>query len=428
MPMTPRKIVLFISLALAASLQSAHARSTTWYTPYGYQLYKTLTDAWSYTPETKASPVDNYFTRQATTHNGVQLAKVLDPALIQLLQSNQLTAEQIKALEKFGAQLAAQPGGIGAALEQLAASQNANLAAATQGTTQQLVNRLRLILLDQPEDNDDGHFWVTNLASEGDLAGQRGSAGLGTANQGLMVGADWAVDYAWRIGVLGASSNSRLDARRFAANLDSWHLGAYAVRQEDPFALRLGAIYSNHTGKNQRSVEFLSHKQTIKGRYDATSQNVFAEAGYQLGGDGYSIEPFAGLGYQRYHRGGFKEHGGSDALNVQAQTQQNLSSSFGLNLAKRYEFDNQMELVPYLSAGWKHLYGDVDSSVRQSFRYHAIDSFTVQGTALDRNSLTLVTGLDLQLSANHTVGLAYTSEKGTHSRHQGLTGEWRMTF
>jgi len=33
-----------------------------------------------------------------------------------------------------------------------------------------------------------------------------------------------------------------------------------------------------------------------------------------------SVEPFAGLGYQRYHRDGFKERGGLTALNVGSQT------------------------------------------------------------------------------------------------------------
>lgn len=410
MPMTPRRIILLISLAMAASLQPAQARSAT-----------------GYTPQPTASPIDNYFTRQATTHNGQQVARVLDPALGRLLQSGQLTSEQIKAMEQYAAQLAAQPGGLGAALEQLAGSHNANLAAATQGTTQHLGNRLLDTLRALPSD-DAGHFWVKNLGNEGDVDGQRGSTGLDTATQGLLLGADWAIDHAWRVGVLGAKSTGRLDAQRFSADLDNWHLGAYAVRQDGPLALRLGAIYSSHAGKNQRTIDLAGRKQTLQSRYDATSQNAFAEAGYQLGDEDYSIEPFAGLGYQRYQRDSFKEHGGAAALKVHAQTQQNLSSTLGLRLAKAVRFDNQVILTPHLSAGWKHLYGDVESSVRQSFRAGAVEDFSIRGTSLDRNSLNLVTGLDLTLTPRHAVGLAYTAETGTHASNQGLMGQWRMTF
>lgn len=399
MPITPRRIVLFISLAVAASFSHAQARSD----------------------------INSYFTRQATTYNGRQVEQVLEPAVTRLLQSGQLTSEQIKALEKFNAELAQQPNGFGAALEQLAGSQNANLSAATQSTTQQLSNRVLSSLRELPTDNA-GHFWVKNLGSEGGLDGQRGTAGLNTSNQGVLMGADWAVDHAWRVGVLGAKSSSRFDTQRFSSDLDSWHLGGYAVRQDGPLALRLGAIYSSHTGQNRRGVEILSYKDTLKGSYNATGQNVFGEAGYQLGTGSLSIEPFAGLGYQRYSRDSFKEQGGPAALKVDAQTQQNLSSTFGLRLAKQIRFDNQMSLTPHLSAGWKHLYGDVDSQVRQSFRQGGIDAFTVQGNSLDRNSLNLQVGLDLGLSKNHTVGLAYLGENGTHSSNQSLVGQWRMSF
>lgn len=242
------------------------------------------------------------------------------------------------------------------------------------------------------------------------------------------MGADWAVDHAWRVGVLGAKSSSRFDTQRFTADLDSWHLGGYAVRQDGPLALRLGAIYSSHAGQNKRGIDILDYKDTLKGSYTANSQNVFGEMGYQLGSGDISIEPFAGLGYQRYSRDSFKEQGGPAALNVDAQTQQNLSSTVGLRLAKQFRFDHQMSLTPHLSTGWKHLYGDVDSQVRQSFRQGGIDAFTIQGNSLDRNSLNLQAGLDLALSTNHTVGLAYSADKGTHGSSQGLIGQWRMRF
>lgn len=85
-----------------------------------------------------------------------------------MLESGELTSEQIKALEKFADALDKQPGGIGAALEQLAASQNANLAAATQNTTQQLSSQLLSILRTLPAD-DAGHFWVQSLGNDGTL-------------------------------------------------------------------------------------------------------------------------------------------------------------------------------------------------------------------------------------------------------------------
>ncbi|MGY2399215.1 autotransporter outer membrane beta-barrel domain-containing protein [Pseudomonas sp. SDO5271_S396] len=429
MPITPRKLIPVIGFALAVSIQYAQARGDISYLPYWDLDYEAPADEWRSAPLMEASPLDGYLTRQATSYNGLQVAQVLEPALTRLLESGKLTSEQIKALQKIDDALKQQPGAYGAALEQLAGSQNANLAAATHNTTQHLSNQVMAVLRDLPTD-DDGHFWFKGLSHEGGLDSQRGSAGLNLDTQGLLLGADWALDSAWRVGVLGAKSSSKLDARRFDAALDSWHLGAYAVRQDGPLALRLGAIYSSHAGENKRTVEFLNHKESLNGRYDANSQTVFSEAGYQLGGGDFSLEPFVGVGYQRYQRDAYRENGGPAALDVRAQTQQNLSSTLGLRVANQFRFDNHMSLTPYLSTGWKHLYGDVDSQVRQSFRYGAgqIDDFTVQGASLDRNSLNLQAGLDLTLSRQHSVGLAYTASVGTHSSGQGVSGQWRMAF
>lgn len=80
-----------------------------------------------------------------------------------------------------------------------------------------------------------------------------------------------------------------------------------------------------------------------------------------------SAEPFANLGYQRYQRDGYKEKGGAAALHVKGQTQDNFSSTFGLRLAYLSQLDNGVSLTPRASVGWKHTYGDVDSTTGQAF-------------------------------------------------------------
>ncbi len=430
MPLTPQRIALAISLAVAASFQPAQARGDIEYSPYWHHPYDA---AWTFLSEFDEPPIpppfDGFLTQHATSHNGLQVAKVLEPALIQLVASGEMDSEEIKDLQRTLDELGKQPGGIGAALEQLAGSQHANLAAATQNTTQHLSGQLLSTLRTLPAD-DDGHFWVQGLDNDGRLDKQGGSAGLKHGTQGLLLGADWALDHAWRVGVMGAKTSSRFDAQRFGAELDSWHLGGYAVRQDGPLALRLGAIYSSHAGQTKRSIDILNYKEALKGSYNANSQTLFSELGYQLGSADFSVEPFIGLGYQRYQRDRFNETGGLTALSVGPQTQQNLNSTLGLRLSTVYQFDNQISLTPHLSAGWKHLYGDVDSQVRQSSRYAPgrINDFTIDGTALDRNNVTVQAGLDLALWKQHSVGLTYTRESGSQSNSQGLMAQWQTRF
>ncbi|MVV47463.1 autotransporter domain-containing protein [Pseudomonas sp. PB120] len=271
----------------------------------------------------------------------------------------------------------------------------------------------------------DGRVWVQALGHSGKL--DREFDTLQHSTQGLVLGADWRVDEQWRIGVMGGQSRTRQNSNELDGDLDSWHLGAYALRQDGPMSLRMGATYNSHDGTSKRRVDFYGFSDRPKGQYDANTQQVFAEAGYNLGRGNVSIEPFASLGYQRYQRDNFTEKGGAAALNVHSQTEENLSSTFGLRLAKLNTLENGLRLTPRFSAGWKHNYGEVYTETRQRLVTGGKD-FSVYSAPLDRNSLKVDAGLDLGLSAHHTLGVGVTGEMGTDSRTHGVMGQWRMSF
>jgi outer membrane autotransporter protein len=327
------------------------------------------------------------------------------------------------------------------AIEQLAGSNNANLAKATLNSdspiSATLLSAMRQLdsaagFGDQKNSprtaagsEQNSRIWLQALGHGGTL--DRDYDPLKHSTQGLVLGADWRIDEQWRIGVMAGKSDTRLDSRDLDGDLDSWHLGAYAQRQNGPMALRLGATYSNHDGSTKRRVAFNGFSDRPAGRYDASTQQAFAEVGYNLGRANVSIEPFASLGYQRYQRDGYTEKGGAAALKVQGQTQNNLNSTFGLRLAKLNTLDNGMQLTPRFSAGWKHTYGDVYSDTRQRLVTGG-KNYSVYGAPLDRDSLLVDAGLDLGLSANHTLGVGLNGEFGTDSRNHGVTGQWRMNF
>jgi outer membrane autotransporter protein len=329
------------------------------------------------------------------------------------------------------------------AIEQLAGGQNANLAKATLNSdspiSATMLSAMRQLDSANSYSNyskrnaprlaagseDNGRVWLQALGHGGTL--DRDYDALKHTTHGLVLGADWGIDEEWRIGVMSGKSETRLDSRGLDGDLDSWHLGAYALRQNGPMSLRLGATYSNHDGSTKRRVAFKGFSDRPEGRYDANTQQAFAELGYNLGRANVSIEPFASLGYQRYQRDTYTEKGGAAALRVQGQTQNNLNSTFGLRLAKLNTLDNGMQLTPRFSAGWKHTYGDVYSDTRQRLVTGG-KNFSVSGASLDRDSLLVDAGLDLGLSAKHTLGVGLTGEVGTDSRNHGVTGQWRMSF
>ncbi|MDL2188907.1 autotransporter domain-containing protein [Pseudomonas sp. ChxA] len=408
--------------------------------------YAFLTPTLDYSPTQVGltySRNDIAFNQFATTRNGANAANSLaglgknSPLYNALLNTTNATA--------------------GGAIEQLAGSSTANLTSATLGASAQVGNSMLaamhqmgggaglLVGLDQkdtpalaatsvPSDarnlndpNARGRLWLQGIGSYGKLDGEHGSNGLTQRTKGTLLGADWALDSDWRVGVLGGYSKTDLETTGVDGSVDSWHAGLYALRQNGPLALRLGAAYSGHQGDSKRTVAFNGFSDRPKGDYDANSQQAFAELGYAMGSGRLSAEPFANLGYQRYQRDSYSEKGGAAALHVDGQTQDNFSSTFGLRLAHLSQLDNGISLTPRVSAGWKHTYGEVDSNTRQAFVAGGT-AFNVEGSALDRDSLLLEAGLDVGLSARHSLGLGYTGELGSNSRNHALTGQWQMRF
>lgn len=408
--------------------------------------YAFLTPTLAYTP----TEVDLTYTRNdiafnqfASTANGSSAAN----SLASMSKNNAL----------YNALLNTTSATAGNAIEQLAGTSNANLTSATLAASSQIGGSMlsamqqmrtgsRLLAgLDQhdtpmlaatgvPSDarnlNDPdarGRLWMQGIGGYGKLDGEHGSSGLEQRTKGSVIGVDWALDPQWRLGVLGGYSKTDLDATGVDGNVESWHAGVYALRQSGPFALRLGAAWSGHQGESKRTVAFNGFSDRPKGDYDADSQQAFAEFGYVMGSGRLSAEPFASLGYQRYRRDSYQEKGGSAALQVDGQTQDNFNSTFGVRLAHLSTLENGMSLTPRMTAGWKHTYGDVSNSTRQAFVVGGT-AFSVDGSSLDRDSLVLEAGVDLAISSRHSVGVSYSGELGSNSRNHGLIGQWQMSF
>ncbi|BBP73802.1 hypothetical protein PHLH6_58060 [Pseudomonas sp. Seg1] len=409
-------------------------------------------------PLTASAPLPNADTASASTATAPASDSVTAPAATSVsspAQDEFVTAPVSEAVEApasapqkpannaVAAILASDRKTASIALEQLAAGSNANLAKATLNSITPVSTSMLSAMrqLDNRSNTtrgsgnsprhaaggaDSGRVWVQALGHGGKVDRDYDST-LKHATQGLVMGADWRLNEQWHVGLLGGKSQTRLDARQYDGDLDSWHLGAYAVRQDGPLALRLGATYASHDGSSKRRVAFKGFSDNLKGDYDANTQQAFAELGFNLGRNNVTLEPFASLGYQRYQRDSYSEKGGDAALKVFGQTRDNLSSTFGLRTAQINRLDNGMSLTPRLSAGWKHTFGELDIDTRQQL-VKGGKRFEVAGAALDRNSLSVDAGLDLGLSANHTVGLGITGDFGTESRTHSVMGQWRMAF
>ncbi|WP_417660847.1 autotransporter outer membrane beta-barrel domain-containing protein [Pseudomonas sp.] len=372
--------------------------------------------------------------------------------------AQRITASSNPAL--YNALLSSDASSASAGLEQLSGASNASLANATLagssqigsamlGAMQQLGGGMSgnlqsaIDLQDGPllaanglpnearnlnDPNAQGRLWVQALGSQGTLDGNSGSHDIDQNTGGAIVGADWALNTQWRLGVLAGYSSTDIDAGSDAdGNVDSYHIGTYALRQSGAYNLRLGAAYSSHDGDSKREINFNGFNDTARGDYDADSLQAFAELGYTINSGKLQAEPYANLGYQRYERDSYNEKGGPAALHVESQDQDNMTSTFGVRVARFDTLDNGMSFTPRLGIGWRHVYGDVDSNTRQSF-ISGGTAFSVEGSALDRNSMLVETGFDVGISAKQNLGLAYTGQLGNDSRNHALIVQWQLGF
>ncbi|MDD0842454.1 autotransporter family protein [Pseudomonas sp. Gutcm_11s] len=340
-------------------------------------------------------------------------------------------------------------------LEQLAASSNASMASATLAGGAQIGSSMlsamqqmggsgnlqaSLLREDGPQlaasgvprdarglndPNAAGRLWLQGLGSHGKLDADSGDIRQDSA--GAVLGADWALGSAWRLGVLGGYGRTDVDADNANNDIDSLHLGLYAQHQSGPLALRLGASYSWHDNSGERDIDFSGFSDHLRADYDANSQQAFAELGYQLAQGRLLAEPFAAIGYQRYSHESYDEKGGAAALHVEEQDQDNVSSTLGVRVAHLGSLDNGMSLTPRASLGWRHTFGELESSARQSFLTGG-DAFSVEGAALDRNSLLVEAGVDLGLSAEQSLGLGYSGELGSDAQNHALLLQWQARF
>lgn len=390
------------------------------------------------------------------TRNDVSLASVANSSSAANVAGQ---IDQNSSPELYNALITSNSSTASQALEQLAGAANASMASATlagasqvggamQGAMAQLggfSNSLQASILreDGPQlvatgvpssarnlhdPQAAGRLWVQGLGSHGRVDGEDGGSDVTQDSLGSLLGADWALSPDWRLGLLGGYSRADVNAGNGAScDIDSLHLGAYALHQRGPLALRLGAAYSQHDGQSKRRVEFNGFSDAPRGDYDADSQQAFAELGYQLTRGRLLAEPFANLGYQRYSRDAYSEKGGAAALDVESQEQDNLSSTFGVRVAHLGQLANGMSLTPRLSAGWRHTFGDLDSSTQQAFLSGG-STFSAAGSALDRNSLLLEAGFDVGISATQSLGLGYSGELGDNAQNHGLIAQWQLGF
>jgi outer membrane autotransporter protein len=140
-----------------------------------------------------------------------------------------------------------------------------------------------------------------------------------------------------------------------------------------------------------------------------------------------AVEPFAGLAWVHLDTDAFSETGGLAALNVASGHEDVGYSTLGARLAATYRLANGMLLTPRVSAAWEHAFGDVTPAAALAFQSLGT-AFTIAGVPLARDSALVDAGLDLRVSPQATVGIAYFGQIAKGAQDNSVKGSFSWRF
>nr|WP_238482186.1 autotransporter domain-containing protein [Dyella acidiphila] len=233
--------------------------------------------------------------------------------------------------------------------------------------------------------------WGQFVGSWARRDGSGNDASVSSTLGGFLLGADKAVGSHSRIGVMSGYTQTSANVARRGSRLSSndVHLGIYAGTQLGALDVNLGAAYTRHDFRADRSIVFANYAGNAHGKGKADTAQVFGEAAYRLQFKSFALEPFARGAYVRLNTRGLQEQGGPMALSVGGDRQAVTYSTLGTRASTHFQFQGDA-FDAYTSLGWRHAFGRVRPDAQMAFAHGA--PFTVAGLPIARNALAVDTG------------------------------------
>lgn len=249
---------------------------------------------------------------------------------------------------------------------------------------------------------------------------------------GIFVGGDHGVGNGWRLGGAFGYTDSRItvDDRSAKSDVNSYSAILYGGKSFEAGSGKInftaGVAYTWHDIDSKRNINAAGQYQELKADYSASTGQVFTDVGYAIPlNDRITLEPFFGADFSDLRTRGFSESGGDAALSGKSSTSNVGTTTLGLRAQTTFDVkDTAARLRGML--GWRHAYGDVNPEATMSF--DGSQPFTVAGNPLARDAAVMEVGVDVAMSKNATLGLAYSGQFGDGNRQNTGTVNvsWRF--
>ena len=279
-----------------------------------------------------------------------------------------------------------------------------------------------------PATTDGFALWGQAFGSWGHWNSDGNAARLNRSTGGVFVGADAPMFDSWRFGAIAGYSRTNFDVRDRASSgsSDNYHLGLYGGTSWGDLAFRTGAAYTWHDITTNRSVVFPGFGDSLKGKYDAATAQVFGELAYGVNMGTARFEPFANLAYVNLHTDGFGETGGPAALTSPSANTAATFTTLGLRASTALDL-GEAAVTAKGMLGWRHAFGDATPDAAMRFASGG-DAFSVGGVPIARNAAVVEAGLDFNLSPGAVLGVSYGGQFGSGVTDQTFRANFSMKF
>lgn len=262
-----------------------------------------------------------------------------------------------------------------------------------------------------------------------------GNSNVATSRErdvGVFIGGDHGVGNGWRLGGAFGYTDSRItvDDRSAKSDVNSYSAILYSGRSFEAGSGKInftaGLAYTWHDIDSKRNINAAGERQELKADYSASTGQIFTDVGYAIPlTDRVTLEPFFGADFSDLRTRGFSESGGDAALSGKSSTNNVGTTTLGLRAQTTFDVKETAGRLRGM-LGWRHAYGDVNPEATMSF--DGSQPFTVAGNPLARDAAVLELGVDLAMSKNATLGLAYAGQFGDGNRQNTGTVNvsWRF--
>ncbi|WP_248132774.1 autotransporter outer membrane beta-barrel domain-containing protein [Pseudomonas sp. B329] len=264
--------------------------------------------------------------------------------------------------------------------------------------------------------NPNGHVFTTN--GSGTVVSTQGSEQV-AAVKGYVSASTTGetIDVAQK-GVNNATGSSGNDALQGDAQTN-WLAGGQG---SDTF---YGGAW--HEIDSKRDVAHKNGSTRLKGNYDGSTRQAFAELSHNIHFNTVTLEPFIGLNYVHVETKAFSEKENLFALSGKKSRMDVTSARLGARVSAVHPLANGMAVRLNGSAGLQHAFTEKTTHTRLKLQSQG-DFVNISGLPVQQDTAQLAFSATLDLTPAFSVGLRYTGEIGKRFHDESTSAIASWTF